>query len=176
TRRKGTSNTRSTVCASWTAVDTRVSKFYPVVWLTLRMCPCSYLEKCSEQNLKDTKFFEEVSQNTKFGIYEYSTDSPSIISLVKAKSRLPTLLLQVQKWAFKVTCMKEILDEKFEKVTIPMRLVSLLPCTVTTTVWNVNAVKILKAQAFWIIMGYMMEINLDYPVKETMAEGRGRPE
>uniref|UniRef100_A0A8I5ZRY7 Uncharacterized protein n=1 Tax=Rattus norvegicus TaxID=10116 RepID=A0A8I5ZRY7_RAT len=74
--------------------------------------------------------------------------------------------------------MKEILDKKFEKVTISNRLVSSPCCIVTSTYgWTANMEQIIKAQALRdnSTMGYMMakkhlEINPDHPIVETLRQ------
>lgn len=77
-----------------------------------------------------------------------------------------------------------MLDKKIEKVTICNRIVSSLCCIVSSTYgWTANMECIMKAQALWdnSTVGYMtakkhLEINSNYLIVETAAEGGGRQE
>jgi len=74
--------------------------------------------------------------------------------------------------------MKEILDKKVEKVTIPNRLVSSPCCIVTSTCgWTANTEQIVKARALrdnstmeYVMAKKHLDINPDHPMVETLRQ------
>jgi len=111
-------------------------------------------------------------------------DGKSLVLVTKEGLVLPEdeeeKKMEESKAKFENLCklMKEILDQKVEKVKISNRLVSSPWCIMTSTYgWTVNMEQILKDQALWdnSTMGYMMasehlEINPDHPILETLRQ------
>jgi len=92
-------------------------------------------------------------------------DGKSLVLVTKEGLVLPEdeeeKKMEESKAKFENLCklMKEILDQKVEKVKISNRLVSSPWCIMTSTYgWTVNMEQILKDQALWdnSTMGYMM--------------------
>uniref|UniRef100_A0A8I6GLF3 Heat shock protein 90 alpha family class B member 1, pseudogene 13 n=1 Tax=Rattus norvegicus TaxID=10116 RepID=A0A8I6GLF3_RAT len=109
----------------------------------------------------------------------------SLVSVTKEGLELPEdeeekKKMEESQTKFENLCklMKEILDKKVEKVTIPSRLVSSPCCIVTSTCgWTANMERIMKARALrdnstmeYVMAKKHLDINPDHPMVETLRQ------
>uniref|UniRef100_A0A8C6DIJ0 Uncharacterized protein n=1 Tax=Moschus moschiferus TaxID=68415 RepID=A0A8C6DIJ0_MOSMO len=140
-----------------------------------------YITDESKEQVANSAFVERVWKPGFEQLKEF--DGKSLVSVTKEGLELPEdekekKKMEESKAKFENLCklMKEILDQKVEKVTISNRLVSSPCCIMTSTYpWTANMKHIMKAQALQenSAMGYMMakkhlENNLDHPIVETL--------
>lgn len=143
----------------------------------------SFVERVKKRGFEVVYMVEPIDEYVVQQMKEY--DGKQLISVTKEGLELPEdddekKKREEDKTKFEGLCkvMKNILDNKVEKVVVSNRLVESPCCIVTSQYgWTANMERIMKAQALrdTSTMGYMaakkhLEINPDHPVIETLRQ------
>lgn len=143
----------------------------------------SFVERVKKRGFEVVYMTEPIDEYVVQQMKEY--DGKQLVSVTKEGLELPEdddekKKREEDKTKFEGLCkvMKNILDNKVEKVVVSNRLVESPCCIVTSQYgWTANMERIMKAQALrdTSTMGYMaakkhLEINPDHPVIETLRQ------
>lgn len=143
----------------------------------------SFVESVKKRGFEVVYMVEPIDEYVVQQMKEY--DGKNLVSVTKEGLELPEdedekKKREEDKTKFEGLCkvMKNILDNKVEKVVVSNRLVESPCCIVTSQYgWTANMERIMKAQALrdTSTMGYMaakkhLEINPDHPVVETLRQ------
>lgn len=143
----------------------------------------SFVERVKKRGFEVVYMVEPIDEYVVQQMKEY--DGKQLVSVTKEGLELPEdddekKKREEDKTKFEGLCkvMKNILDNKVEKVVVSNRLVESPCCIVTSQYgWTANMERIMKAQALrdTSTMGYMaakkhLEINPDHPVIETLRQ------
>ncbi|CAB3255115.1 unnamed protein product [Arctia plantaginis] len=143
----------------------------------------SFVERVKKRGYEVVYMTEPIDEYVVQQMREY--DGNSLVSVTKEGLELPedeeeTKKREEDKVKFEGLCkvMKNILDNKVEKVVVSNRLVESPCCIVTAQYgWTANMERIMKAQALrdTSTMGYMaakkhLEINPDHSIVETLRQ------
>jgi len=143
----------------------------------------SFVERVKKRGFEVVYMVEPIDEYVVQQMKEY--DGKQLVSVTKEGLELPEdeeekKKREEDKTKFEGLCkvMKNILDNKVEKVVVSNRLVESPCCIVTSQYgWTANMERIMKAQALrdTSTMGYMaakkhLEVNPDHPVIETLRQ------
>merc|ERR1712109_220984 len=143
----------------------------------------SFVETLKKRGLECLYMTEPIDEYVVQQLKEF--DGKNLVSVTKEGLELPEdeeekKKKEADKTKFEPLCkaMKDILDEKVEKVVVSNRLVSSPCCIVTSQYgWTANMERIMKAQALrdTSTMGYMsarkhLEINPDHSIVENLRQ------
>merc|ERR1711978_558998 len=143
----------------------------------------SFVETLKKRGLECLYMTEPIDEYVVQQLKEF--DGKNLVSVTKEGLELPEdeeekKKKEADKAKFEPLCkvMKDILDEKVEKVVVSNRLVSSPCCIVTSQYgWTANMERIMKAQALrdTSTMGYMaakkhLEINPDHSIVENLRQ------
>ncbi|KAF7990135.1 hypothetical protein HCN44_009870 [Aphidius gifuensis] len=141
----------------------------------------AFVERIKKRGFEVVYMTEPIDEYVVQQLKEF--DGKQLVSITKEGLELPESdedkkLMEENKTKFEELCkvMKDILDNKVEKVVVSNRLVNSPCCIVTSQYgWTANMERIMKAQALrdTSTMGYMaakkhLEINPDHPIIENL--------